>query len=139
MSKQIWIRPMKSTPAETKLFAEYLYANRTKNRFDPEIFEQNRAKVFAAYNDEGIKGFVPVRNSYVVESLAMQPDLSPITEAKILQAFQHMIVNKAAENNIHDANFCSFDQTVLDIARNYGWKDVIVPTVNLKFSELGSK
>src|SRR5277367_3042953 len=118
MSKQIWIRPMKSEPqytaeevfAEKKLFAEYLYANREKNRFDPEIFLKNQCKVFVAYDDEKIRGFVPVRTSYTIESLAMEPGLSPITEAKVLQAFQHTLVNKAAENNVHDANFCTFDQ-----------------------------
>jgi len=137
MSKQVWIRPMKDTPEEKKLLAEYLYANRKENRFDPELFQKNQVKVYVAYNDEGIQAFFPVRLSYTLESIATKPDLSPITHAKALVAMQTVLANKAAENNVADAMFVTYDEDVLKFAEHSGgWKKVIVPMLNLKFSEL---
>ena len=96
-------------------------------------------KIFTAFDDTGIIGFIPVARCYLVESLAFKPGLSPITEGQALQAWQRVFVNEAFETNTSDAFFVTFDKEVLEFAKRYGWKDVEVPMVNLRFAELEGK
>jgi hypothetical protein len=135
MAAQVWIRPYDEKRDKITL-AEYLYANREKNRFDPEIFKRDQVKIYVAFDDSGVVGFIPVVNGNQVESLAFRPGLSPITEAKALQAWQHVFVYHAFENNIPDAFFVTFDETVQEFAGRYGWKPVVVPMLNLRFANL---
>jgi len=50
-----------------------------------------------------------------------------------------VFVNEAFETNTSDAFFVTYDETVLEFARRYGWRDVTVPMVNLRFAELEGK
>jgi len=137
MSHQVWVRPFRDE--DKKVHAEWLYAGRDKNRFDPDIFTKKQAKVYVAFDDTGIVGFIPVVNGNIVESLAFKPGLSPITEAAALRAWQTVMIYEMHVNNIPDAYFVTFDETVLEFAQRYGWKAVVVPMINLHVSNLEGK
>ena len=138
MAHQVWVRPFKPE-TDAKLLVEWLYAGREKNRFDPEIFKRKQVEIYTAFDDSGIVGFIPVTKCYLVESLAFKPGLSPITEAQALQSWQRAFVHKAAEHQVPQAFFVTFDETVLEFAKRYGWKEVVVPMVNLDFNQLEGK
>ena len=138
MAAQVWIRPF-DAERDTKLHAEWLYAMRDKNRFDPEIFTKKQAKIYVAFDESGTVGFIPVVNGNIIESLAFRPGLSPVTEAKALQSWMHVMVYQMHEHNIPDAYFVTFDETVLEFAGRYGWKKVVVPMLNLHVSDLERK
>ena len=140
MSKQVWVRLYnEEDPAEVKLLVEWLYARRAENRFDPELFKKKQVKIWTAFNETGIVGFIPVTLSYTLESLAFAPGTSPVVEARALQAMQAVLVHRASENRIPSAYFVTFDTEVREFAKRYGWKDVVVPMVGLKFSDLEGK
>jgi hypothetical protein len=136
MSNQVWVRPMNDTPEERKMLAEFLYRCREQNRFDPSIFTKNQVKVFVAYDQEGIVGFIPVRLSYKLESLSWRADVSPVTQSKALLAVQQVLGCKAAENNIPDVYATTTDPTLIRFAEHYGWETVDMPVIKLKFSNL---
>jgi hypothetical protein len=135
MASQVWIRPYDEKRDKIKL-AEYLYANREKNRFDPEVFKREQAEIYVAFDSTGVVGFIPVVNGNQVESLAFRPGLSPVTEAKALQSWMKVFVFQSFQKNIPDAFFVTFDQTVQEFAGRYGWKPVVVPMLNLRFANL---
>lgn len=141
--KNVWVRPFNHrSPGEKKLFVEWLYAARDKNRFDPKLFELApdgsflRCRVLTCFNDQEIVGFIPVTIAFQLESLAFKPGLEPTTEARALQAMQHYLVHRAAEQNISDAFFCTYDESVLEFAQRYGWSKTVVPMLNLHFKDL---
>lgn len=137
MAHNVWIRPFRDE--DKKIHAEWLFAGREKNRFDPDIFTKKQAKVYVAYDDSGPVGFIPVVNGNIVESLAFRPGLSPITEAAALRAWQTVIVNEMHEKNIPDLYFVTYDETVLEFAQRYGWKAVVVPMSTLHVADLERK
>jgi len=126
-------------PAERKLFIEWLYARRAENRFSPEIFEKKQAQIWTAFDDTGIRGFIPITVAYILESLAFAPGTPPIIEAKALQAMQAVLIHRASEKNVGDAFFVTYDENVVAFAKKYGWNDVKVPALNLHFSDLEGK
>ena len=135
MSNQVWIRPY-DKDRDARTLVDWLYAGRDKNRFDPDIFKKGQAQVYVAFDDTGTVGFIPVVNNNQVESLAFRPGLSPVTEAKALQAWMHVMVYKMYELNIPDAFFVTFDETVLAFAGRYNWRSVVVPMLNLHLKSL---
>lgn len=138
MAHQVWVRPFQAE-TDAKLLVEWLYAGREKNRFDPEIFRKKQVEIWTAFDDTGIVGFIPVARCYLVESLAFKPGIDPRVEAQALQSWQRVQVNEAFKNNVADAFFVTFDETVLEFAKRYGWKDVVVPMVNMHFAGLEGK
>lgn len=135
MSEQIWVRPY-DKDKDHKLLAEWLFALREKNRFDPEIFKKGQAEIYTCFDSTGPVAFIPVVNGSQVESLALKPGLSPATAAKAFIAWQHVFVYKLHEKNIPNAFFVTYDETVLKFTKNYGWKTVIVPMLNLSVNDL---
>jgi hypothetical protein len=140
MAVQVWVRLYnEKDPIERKLFVEWLYARRAENRFNPEIFVKNQVKIWTAFDETGIRGFIPLTVAYVLESLAFAPGTPPIVEATALKAMQAVLIHRASENNIPDAYFVTRDEAVLAFAKKYGWRDVAVPLLNLHFSDLEGK
>jgi len=78
MAHQVWIRPF-NKDTDARLLVEWLFAGREQNRFDPEQFKKGQVRVFTAFDESGIIGFIPVARCYLVESLAFKPGLSPVT------------------------------------------------------------
>jgi len=151
----VWVRPYVArvknlngnwVPSdEAKLLLEWLYASRQLNRFDPALFETDRdgnfvrCAVWTCFNEDGIVGFIPVTITYLLESMAFKPGLSPIVEGRALQAMQHHLVFEANKQKISDAFFITIDTEVVEFAKRYGWKLADVPVLNLHFKDLESK
>lgn len=138
MSQQVWVRPY-NKETDKRLLVEWLYAQRHKNRFDPDLFTKEQVKIYTAFDADGIVGFIPVKVVYMAESLAFKPGLSPVTEAKALQAWQHMMVAKCYEGNVPDMFFVTFDETVQEFAGRYHWNPVVVPMLSLHVADLEPK
>lgn len=141
MRQSVYTRPFnEKDPEEKKLFAEWLFAMREKNRFDPAIFEKGQVTILTCFDEGGILGFVPVALAYVLESLAFRPGISPATEARCLEAVQHHLVHCAIEKNMPYAFFVTFDEEVQEFAqRRYGWKKTEVPMLTFDFNKLEPK
>lgn len=139
MSHVVYTRPFnKDDQKERKLFLDWLYASRDKNRFDPDLFRKGQVTILTCFTSEKIVGFVPVALAYVIESLAFLPGISPEVEAQAFRAVQQHLVHCAIEKNIPDAYFVTYDEEVLKLAQrpNRGWKRVVAPLLNLHFGSL---
>jgi len=132
--KQVYVRLAKDE--ELPLMAKWLYEGRAKNRFDPQIFLKKQVRIYVAFNETGILGFIPVAAVYLVESLSFRPDVTKVEEAKSLEAFQKVLVNEAFAHNVPDAFFCTYDEDVQKFVQHYDWKPVTVPFFNLHFDDL---
>lgn len=130
MSEQVWVRPYVAEK-DHKLLAEWLFLLREKNRFDPEIFKKGQAEIYVCFDSTGPVMFVPIVSGNQVESLALKPGLSPVTAAKAFQAWQHVFIWELHKRNIPDAFFFTYDKTVLEFAQRYGWRETVVPALNL--------
>lgn len=136
--RQVYVR--RYNPAtDKKLLLEWLYSGRKENRFDPEIFIKNQVEVYTAFTDEEIVGFIPLTRAYLVESLAFRPGLERVVEGRALQAFQHVLVDRASAENTPDAFFFTLDQSLLKFVEPYGWSTPDVPMRHLHFSSLEPK
>lgn len=133
----VWIRPYDKAK-DHKLLAEWLFALRERNRFDPQIFDRGQAEIYVAFDATGTLGFIPVVNGNQVESLALKPGLPPMTASRVFQAWQHVFVYEMHKRNIPDAFFVTFDESVLKFAQrgDGGWRPVVVPMLNLHVSDL---
>lgn len=134
MSRQIWVRPYNAA-TDKQQFAEWLYANREKNQFDPEIYEYPSTKIFVAYDETGPLDFLAAYPAIILDGHAPKPGLSDSDQARCLKEIQHILVEKAHEGGIGQMYFVA-EPTIGTFAEHYKFKPVVRPMMNLKLKDL---
>lgn len=136
----VYTRPFDGTnERERRLFVEWLHARRDENRYDPDLFLKNQARIWTCFDEGGILGFVPIATCYLLESLAFPPGTDPRVESRCLQAVQHQLVHIANVNQVPYAFFATTDENVVRFSERMGWKKNEVPVLCFDFNHIEPK
>ena len=140
MVSNVYARPFNGKdPVEQKLFKEWLYQNRDKNKFDPDVFEKGQVSIMTCFDETGIVMFVPYSVSFVVRSLAPRPGLPRHVRANALRTFQQVLTHIAAQGNVPDAFFYTEEEDLAEGVKKYGWREPEKKLLKLHFASLEPK
>lgn len=119
---------------EVPKFVEYLHANRTKNHYDPEIFQYDSTRVAAADKDGEPVCYLPFQFTIMTDALAPKPGRTRSEIARALKALIHFVVRLAKKSRIGEIYFLCDpeDRETMAFAKVHGYEELNLRVMRLK-------
>jgi hypothetical protein len=104
--------------------AEWLYLNRKKNKFDPEVFQYDSSRIMAMELDGSPAMYQPYQLVIMLEGLAPKPGLTPLETALLLREGLHAVARVAKVSHIDEVYFLSGDEETITFAEAHGFTEL---------------
>lgn len=139
--RQVYTRPYDpKNKKEVSKFVQWLYEQRQKNKFNPELISNGQLDIYTVFDDTGILGFASKSKVYFLNHVAFHPDLTPQRKSEVIKSAQHYFVSKAYEENIPDVYFHPSDEHFsLVMEKHFKWRAVTDRLLHLRFADLEGK
>lgn len=123
---------------EIPQLAEWIHANRSKNFYDPEIFQYDSTRVMAVDKDGHAEGYLPFQAVIMTESLAPKPARTLKETAMLLKTAIHQIVRWAKSVGMGEIYFLSHpdDVETREFAKQHGYEEMNLKVMRLKLNKM---
>ncbi len=130
--KHIWVRP--ATQDDLPKLQNWITEN-PRNEFDPDVFTYPETTVLCAHHGEPVL-YLPIQIAAILESLAPNPDASPLELAEALKNLLVTVGCLAKSRGIHELYFLSTDPAVDKIALNHGFEELPYKVLRIKLDKV---
>ncbi len=126
--KPIWIEKS----ALNKEAAEWLTRLKDRNLIDPAIFDYPATTVLRAQSEGKTVLYVPIQCVYMLESLGISPDASPLEVARALYGAMQIVQWESKRAGHGEAYFLCNDAETVKFAEHNGMERVNFPLFRFK-------
>jgi hypothetical protein len=120
------IYPRPARPSDISLIDEWIRTT-PQNLFDESILQNANLKFYCADNGAPLL-FMPAQSVWMLESLAVRVDATPLQIAKAIEVVIKTIIYKAEEEGVREIYFLCRDDTVKMYAANHKWTVMMTDT-----------
>ena len=116
-----------TTEEDMSLFAQWEFST-PDNLLDPDIAGYPGLRILAVTREEQPKIYVPFHPVFMIESLAHDPDITPMQNARALKKAQDDLEFMATSYGIKEIYWQCGDKSLIDLAVRRGY-EVVTNTV----------
>lgn len=132
-TRRIWVRP--PLPTEWQLFEEWIKTTQG-NEFDAEVCTYPATDYLVAHAEGTPVVFMPMQNTLMLESLAINPQAEKSHVAVALKALLSNIVLLAGKAGMGELYFLCSEPSTVEFAERNGLERINLPLFRLKLSSL---
>lgn len=132
-TRRVWVR--RPFPQESPIFTEWMKSTE-HNLYDPEVFLYPATEYLVAHAEGTPIVFMPMQNTFMLESLAINPEAEKSHVAVALKALLSNIVLTAGDRGMGEIHFLCSEPSTVEFAEKNGMERVDVPLFRLKLSSL---
>lgn len=133
MSRHVYVRP--GSEKDVPVFSKWLQETKD-NLFDQDVFSYRSTVTLCAYNESGPIVYLPAQRPFMMESLAINPEASPIDVAVALRELFHAIVMQAHLTGVGEVYFVCADEATIAFATKHAFEEMKHKVFRVKLSDL---
>jgi hypothetical protein len=130
------IRVNDARAANVREFNEWMYRNRDKNHFDPEMFTYPSMHILAAEDNDGLVLFLPFHAVIMSDSLAPKPGASRLKISLALRECVYRLLEEAKRYGAGEIYFVAQDEETKQFAKSQGYEEMQGTVMRLKAKDV---
>ncbi len=128
--------PVSIAPRDDPQAREWLEANKERNAFDPDILSYPCTLVLKVEDAEKVRGYMPIQNACMIESIGLNSKLSPMEAAEAVMNMIAAALKLGHDIGLREAYFLSSDEVTARGAEAMGFKKMPYDLYRLKIESL---